>query len=232
MSIQLYLNVKNKRDDFEKKSKAKIFQGSCFYISLIISYIFYVIYLDKYQNNIYEDVYIILSCWMSATMEKPFWIINCILLFAICFIHLHTYKYISKQSSEYIESIQEKEHSSVVSSSIKMLNKIKRKYLIYPFSILLLYLIIGVGRYLREIAYFFKKEHVPLMSVLKISKIIYSAGTNLRGFVFTVLCLITQEQFKSEFYMNLLCKKCCVQKNEPVAEMLNDSMSVDIDLTY
>ena len=83
MSLQLYLKAKNKNDDFENKSKAQIFQGCCFYISLLISYIFYVIYLDKYQNNIFEDVYIILSCWMSVTMEKPFWIINCILLVAI-----------------------------------------------------------------------------------------------------------------------------------------------------
>lgn len=209
--ISIYLIIKGKISP-KKTFRLKLFSIIPLQLAFIISYIFWVIQMQKFQVlSRIRKIYIrIISCSLDPVLDIGVYIIF-IILFCISLVFLYKIcKFLEfTKSNVLIDSVNQEQEK--LSSTYKSAKKLQKTLLFYPIVVFIIYIIQMAGR----ILYYITPRAKTLSKFMLIL-----ISMNLRGFLFIICYFLTQQKFRDGIYELITCSK---DKTLLESSILNDS---------
>ena len=216
IAFRIYDVLYNNSKIFKKPNnvrKAKLFS---FYVSVLLSYVIWMIQMSKFQTYKYSSVFYfkIISCSVGFEMDIVVIILYILFILAISFFSIKSIifmKQFKERLAENDEPLYEEEDVEGNEDQIKKAKKIQKHLILFPLITFILFTMLVIEKLL---ALTIKNGTESQKTVIIICYVLYVISSVLRGIIFVLVYLFTHDFFREVFIELICCSKCKNSNND------------------
>lgn len=196
--ISIYLTIRGKLSSKNPLS-LKLFSVLPLQFAFIVSYIFWIIQMQKFQHlkRIRKLYTRIISCSLDPILDIGIYIIFAVLFCISIYFLYKIWKFLEFIKSNIMRD-NEAQGAEKLSPTYKTAKKLQDTLLFYPLVVFFIYIVQIIG----SILYYVTPKQRTFSQVIFVL-----ISMNLRGFLFIICCLITQQKFRDGICELITCQK-------------------------